>query len=616
MNFNRETCFSPTTKRILFLGALIPVLTLSACASTSVTPRTSARPIQGGTVSFAFQPGTTPDYIFPFTNSAENYVPNVDEFSNLMWLHLYEYGQTGTPQVNYSDSLANQPQFSNGGRTVTITLKPYKWSDGVSVTSRDVEFWINLLLANKENWGEYIPGDFPDNLTSESYPSPTTFSLTFNRAYGHGWLIDNELSQIIPLPQQAWDKVSATSPDGNYDLTSGGAQRVYKYLNSESLVLTTYGSNPLWRIVDGPFRIASFLPETGATTLRANSHYSGVSHNPRVSTINEVPFTTTTAEVNALRNGVVDYGYLPLHDSSLTGYFKGKGYTIAPWISWSITYININLHNPTVGPELSQLYIRQALESLVDQTQYIKDILHGYGTPGNGPVPTVPKSDYLTSLERSGGPDPFNPGKAISLLRSHGWSVRPGGQTTCASPGVGAHNCGSGIGKGAALTFDLQYGSGFASLTAEMEAYKSDLSRAGIELQVRAAPEGTVYSDASPCVAGNTASCSWEMLDYGTPGGSWIYNAYPSGAVLFSSGGGANADGYSSSTANRDISATHISSAIGAIYTYENYVAAQLPVLWFPTADYTLSVIAPSLHGTLPQNPLQTIAPEDWWLSR
>ena len=49
---------------------------------------------------------------------------------------------------------------------VTITLKHYVWSDGETVSARDVGFWINLLKANKADWASYVPGGFPDNVVS------------------------------------------------------------------------------------------------------------------------------------------------------------------------------------------------------------------------------------------------------------------------------------------------------------------------------------------------------------------------------------------------------------------------------------------------------------------
>jgi len=61
-----------------------------------------------------------------------------------------------------------------------------------------------------------------------------TFSLTFTGDYSSAWLY-NELGQLIPIPQQAWDKTSAHGTVGNYDLT--GAFNGGSYSNPTADVL-------------------------------------------------------------------------------------------------------------------------------------------------------------------------------------------------------------------------------------------------------------------------------------------------------------------------------------------------------------------------------------------
>src|SRR5262249_56317977 len=103
------------------------------------------------------------------------------------------------------------PRFSPAGNTkVTVTLKPYKWSDGKPVTSRDFTFFLNLLKANKKSWAAYLPGDLPDNVKSVKIVSQRTFTLNLDRAYSPTWFTGNQLSQIMPIPQHAWYKKSAT----------------------------------------------------------------------------------------------------------------------------------------------------------------------------------------------------------------------------------------------------------------------------------------------------------------------------------------------------------------------------------------------------------------------
>ena len=107
----------------------------------------------------------------------------------------------------------------------------------------------------------------------------------------------------------------------------------------------------------------------------------------------------------------------------------------------------------------SQLYFRQAIQLLVDQPLYNQKINKGYGVGTYGPVPSEPENNFV-SAEVKNNPYPYNPSKAISLLKDHGWTVVPNGTSTCADPGTAANQCGAGIPAGAKLDFDLPYASG------------------------------------------------------------------------------------------------------------------------------------------------------------
>jgi peptide/nickel transport system substrate-binding protein len=62
-----------------------------------------------------------------------------------MYRPLYMFGNNGSSlAVNYSLSLANAPVYSNGGKTVVINMKGWKWSNGETVDAADVMFWLNM----------------------------------------------------------------------------------------------------------------------------------------------------------------------------------------------------------------------------------------------------------------------------------------------------------------------------------------------------------------------------------------------------------------------------------------------------------------------------------------
>lgn len=583
---------------------------LSGCGSPAKQPTTAtfASPFVGEPFN----------YISPFVTGAADTVPN-GQIDPLMYRPLYWFGKGASPVVDYQLSLAYPPTFSANGRTVTIRLKHYLWSDGVPVTSRDVEFWMNLMVANKTEYGNYVPGDIPDNISAMSFPNAKTVVFTFNKAYSHTWLLYNQLSEIIPIPQQTWDKVSSTGKVGNYDLTTSGAQAVFKWLNGQSSQLSTYDTNPIWQVVDGPWKIEpndGYQPTTGLTVLVPNASYSGP-FKPKIEKFEEIPFTSDQAEFDALKSGTLDYGFLPIPDLGQKSSLTRAGYTFAPWTAWGINYAPYNFTNPTVGPIFAQLYVRQAIQHLVNQPLIISKVFDGLAYPDYGPVPPQPKSPFL-SPSAAVNPYPYSVSAARTLLSSHGWSIVPNGTDACVRPGTSSTECGAGVAGGAKLTFSFQYDSGVPEAAAEAEILKSTMGLVGIDLTLTEAPHSEIYGTFETCSSSAPGSCSWGVK-YWSPGThAWTFapDYEPTGGVNFEPGGGNNRGGYNNPTVTRLIDETHTSSSYGVFYAYEIAVAKDLPVIWLPEEYSSLSEISTRLRGAVPQDPFLDIEPEQWSFAR
>ena len=131
------------------------------------------------------------------------------------------------------ESLFSSLKYSNNNSVVTIVLKPWKWSDGVPITSRDFTFVYNLLKVNYTNWLGYIQGLFPVDVTKVITPDSHTVVLDLNRSYNPTFYTDDVLSQIALIPQHAWDKTSVTGKVGNYDETTAGSKAVYSFLQKQ-----------------------------------------------------------------------------------------------------------------------------------------------------------------------------------------------------------------------------------------------------------------------------------------------------------------------------------------------------------------------------------------------
>ena len=598
---------------LLLSGAVL----LAACGNSS----TVVTHVTKTSATFAEQPNAVPNYIFPLAPGQFYSAANVFQFQYLTYRPLYSFGSDGQVRLNDSLSLAEEPVYSNAGKSVTITLKGWKWSDGVPITARDIQFWQNLVTANKTYWPAYVPGEYPDNVLTVSVSAANPLQITFNldQAYGSYFFTYNELSQITPLPQHIWDRESATGPVGNYDETPAGAHAVYAFLDSQSRNVATYNANPLWKVVSGPWMLKS-MDRAGNVKMVPNPDYGGPVK-PTLREFDEVPFSQETEEFNRLRAAgsvaatSVDFGYLPADEASLKASVEGV-YNLRPWRTWSINYVAVNFTNPVSGPIFARPYVRQAMQDLVDQHVLIAKDFLGYASPTYGPVPVTPSSQFVNADEQS-NPYPFSTASAQHLLQANGWTVNPGGVSTCSKPGTGAGECGAGVKQGQQASFSLEYVSGSPRVTAEMNQLAADFALAGIQLKLTQASYDQVLGSASPCSPGT--ACGWELAYWDSP---WIYSPdyYPTGDQLWACTGagtspvyaGSNVGGYCDSQAEADIAATKSSDSIQAMSTYESYVARSLPVLWVPVPDYALAEVNKALQGTVPLDPLLEIYPENW----
>jgi len=323
-----------------------------------------------------------------------------------------------------------------------------------------------------------------------------------------------------------------------------------------------------------------------------------------------MPYTTDTAEFNALRAGELDYGYVPFQDVNQVSYLQSHGYTVKPWYSFSNNYFVINFTNPKTGPLLKQLYVRQAMQRLVNQKGYIDNILKGYGKPTYGPVPVTGNPAYVSDAEKK-DPYPFSVSEAKNLLTSHGWTVNPNGVSTCTSPGSGSTQCGAGVASGAKLEFKIQYASGTLVANQEMQAFKSDASQVGLQIDLAQAPPNDVFAISVPCDPSSGNGCNWDLVYWGGPG--WTYgltDTYPEQGQIFLSGAGGNAGGYSDPTNDQLILGSWTSDVTG-LHKSNDYLAQNLPVIWMPLAPYQLTAVSNKLHVN--QGVAVIAVPQDWY---
>jgi peptide/nickel transport system substrate-binding protein len=606
---------------------------LAACGGSSggsPPAANTAAKVQG--ITWAEQPASAPNCIFPLGPLTCETVANAGSFQNLMYRPLYWLGDNGSLAIDQSLSLAQLPVWNKADNALTITLKPYKWSNGSAVTARDVVFFYNLIKANKTDWEPYSPGGFPDDVTSMTATSNTTVSIKLNKSWNPSWFLYNELTQITPWPL-AWDitgfpsGVTATSgtlpaqPSGALpDATTAGAQSVEKFLAGQSAHTADYLSSPLWTTIDGPWKLTQFS-SSGLVTFARNPAYSGPAGNS-AKTFTELPFTSDSAEFNELLSSTgstslesssansgndLAVGYIPPQDLSQSARITPSGYKTSTAYESQFDFIVVNMQNAQVGPILKQLYVRQALQHLVDQPAWIKSLNDGIAAPTYGPVPLEPPNPFADSFEHT-NPYPFSLSAATSLLTAHGWDVKPNGTTTCAAPA----KCGPGITAGEPLKFKLLYVSGNTALSNEMAALASSASQLGISLQLSSAPFSQVTGSVVPiCIPGNKSTqCAWQMLNWG----GWVYGGYPSGEQLFATGAQGNYGGWNNATTNSlitEVESTSAAQEARALDAYQNNIAVNLPGILFVPTQGTEVASASGMTG-FSNNPFGYLAPETW----
>jgi peptide/nickel transport system substrate-binding protein len=619
----RSTSGRPVALRAtcLILTAAIAMIALSACGSGSNGSAVSTSgkvnghtvqglygslpaagtPTAGGTITMGQLSGDTPTYLFPIIPGA-NATDGTGFLIDQLYIPLYNLQVGGSMQVNYATSAALPPKFSDGDKRVTIQLRPgLDWSNGQPVTANDVLFSIAILKAavkaSPANWDQYTPGLVPDNIASASAANQRTVVLTFTKSYNPAYLLGNELAYtLIPMPSREWDIDATAGPPVNWHVPAN-AKKIYEYLNQQGSSLSTFSKSPLWKVVDGPFALGSFSTTNGSFSLNANPRYT-LTGKVRFSHLAVNTYTSATAQLNALRSGALDVGVnIDFSELGSVPGLRDAGYAVYGYPNIGTFGMIINFKDKTghFNSIIGQLYVRQALAHLIDQPAYIKGIFRGAAAPAYGPLPTLPKTPF-TPADAGIDPYPYSVSAAAKLLRSHGWKVVAGGQTTCAKAGTGPGDCGAGIPAGTPLTFKLWStpAGETVSIPLESDAFATAAKQVGVQVQ-----QGTKtfnfqiqnFNNTNPAAAQYTNQ--WAMANWGEYGTT----PYPTGENLFNTSGSSNMGAYSSPTTDALINSAIYGKQASAATAVADHLAKDVPMLFLPCAD-VIDAVSNKVGGT------------------
>ncbi|MGD0853235.1 MAG: ABC transporter substrate-binding protein [Acidimicrobiales bacterium] len=568
-----------------------------------------------GTITQAEGAGAAPNYIFPFYSGSWCTVANTSQFQQLMYRPLYWFGLGNSVLVQPKLSTGNQPVFSNGNKTVTITMKGWKFADGQVVNAEAVMFFLNMYKAVPTDFCTYTPKlGIPDQVVTAKATSANTVVIHLNAAVNPKWFLYNMLSTITPMPN-TWDvtgpHTKANCAGGTYGASSTNVActNVYNYLNKVGQEPSTF-TDSMWKSgVDGPWRLTAF-DDLGNATFQANPKYMGPQH-AQVEYFKEVAFTTEQAEENQLQAGNIDLG--TVDPSILTAPAPAPGkvgpnwgqlaqrYNLVTGEPYGFNYDVFNFGGKSPNAALmAQQYFRQALQMAVDQAAIITDVDKNYATVQDSALPYSTPASLSAPFAQ---PFPFNLTKAESLLTSNGWTLS-GGQLSCTSPGTASGDCGAGITSGQKAALSFEWTSGTPSLDTENNAIVADWGTLGINVTHTEVTFDTIFGQCPEALAPTSTYdiCSW--------GGGWVFapDYLPTGEPLFLTGASSNYGDYSSATMDSLIKAT-LAKPI-PLTAYAKYTAENAPGLWVPNPTATAEVIK-TLHSSIAWFcPLENFTPE------
>jgi peptide/nickel transport system substrate-binding protein len=260
----------------------------------------------------------------------------------------------------------------------------------------------------------------------------------------------------------------------------------------------------------------------------------------------------------------------------------------------------------------NQLYFRQAMAHLEDQQGWIDAFMHGAGAPAYGPIPAYPQSPYLPA-DAATDPYPFSISDAVSLLKSNGWTVTPGGTDVCAKAGTAAGDCGAGIPAGTKLAFNFIYSTSPSLIGDQAEDLVSKAAQAGIKITLSSSNFNYMIANyLDPYAPANDNK--WAVEDFGGE----TDEPYATTFGLFNTGGSDQVGDYSNPTADSLINASIAGGNPSAVKDEASFLTTNQPVMFQPNPDL-IWTWKTSVSGTPEsfENLTQYYAtPEFWFLTK
>jgi peptide/nickel transport system substrate-binding protein len=469
-------------------------------------------------------------------------------FMQLVWINRFH-------EIDYSRSLAAAIATPDQGRTYNISLRPWHWSDGVPVTAADIAYTLNLVRALGTTWPGLGSGGMPDIIASLTIKDPSHFTITLKRQVNPEWFILNGLQTLVPVPAHIWSR---------YTL-----DEIWQNQSSPAFFQIVDGPLIVKRLVFGQY--AEFVP---------NPAYEG--SKMHFSRFIMKFMESEDSEMQAVESGDLDMANVPFPLFAMAQHLPGLHIiTLEPGYSWNELIPNIA--NPT-SSYFGDVRIRQALADAISQPRLIALAMHGQGDEVYNGVPPIPAS-FLSPAARAGQyPVGYNPQKARALLAAAGYAPGPDGIMQK---------------EGIRLSFTILVPAGQELRIEAAESIQQDLRAVGIEMKVHQVEFNQVLA----LLVGPPAA--WQAILLAN-----TLSPYPTGESQFVTGAYYNNNGYTDPTMDKLVTESTDQPGMSGLFAYEDYAAAQQPVIFLPVEKYSV-LVRNGLHGVNDFiNPLGYWSPE------
>ncbi len=482
-----------------------------------------------------------------FSDTAYNATAALLLYPNLLWINRFS-------EIDWSRSLATAVTTKDN-TNFTITMRPWKWSDGVPVTANDVAYAFGVIQKLGPTWPGYGGGGLPYIVKSLKVTGPSTFTVTTVHPVNAEWFIYNGISGLAPLPEHAWKNYT---PDQQFQLQS---------------------TPSFFSVVDGPLKLQSLAMGLDAVFV-PNPAWPG----PKMH-FSRLVFRFLQgdgANVQGVESGDLDDASLPTDLYESVHHIPGVYVLVLPQSTYE-NVINLNYNNPNVA-FFRDVRVRQAMEDAIDQEAIIHGLQHGNGDEAYGPVAKFQRQFLTPAMLAGHYPVGYDLAKARALLTAAGYTPGPDGIMQK---------------DGKRLSFVYLEESGTDAITELDEIIQADLKKAGIEMKIRVMEFNQMLALMSSHPTG------WDATGTGQSAPD-----YPSGEGNYETGAFQNMGGYSDPKLDKLINDNISQQGLGPLFAYETYASEQQPVIFTPR-ERSVLLISDRLHGLGDFiNPVGDYAPE------